>query len=363
MPTDNNQTNSELDKVLKEVANEVADIYVDYFGINSPEGILEYVTSLFGSVASSLHKSGVDGLEYASKVKQYLYTNAFDIKAGGVVFIIDLAAKTMRLKDTSLDYSGATKGLIPYPDKNYLGKVIQVAGTTGVSLALGLLVPGGVIAATIASGAINNALNAIWGSLVGPHIMTVDFKEQENGKVLERKYISEGNFKDTISHNWSDILGVDIKSDINSLRRVIIQTTDSGGNIIYYRNEDTDVNKNGPLHTYEIPSGSKAHLLEFLKRFESNYIAHIKLGVDKVRKLLVNYYANYGANAGRVESDLKNKDDEAIRQAAAHCLKELKGYALDKGFSSVSEYDDLNIYSNKHMDSRLEFFKAVIKIK
>ena len=365
MPTDNNQTNSELDKVLKEVANEVADIYVDYFGINSPEGILEYVTSLFGSVASSLHKSGVDGLEYASKVKQYLYTNAFDIKAGGVVFIIDLAAKTMRLKDTSLDYSGATKGLIPYPDKNYLGKVIQVAGTTGVSLALGLLVPGGVIAATIASGAINNALNAIWGSLVGPHIMTVDFKEQENGKVLERKYISEGNFKDTISHNWSDILGVDIKSDINSLRRVIIQTTDSGGNIIYYRNEDTDVNKNGPLHTYEIPSGSKAHLLEFLKRFESNYIAHIKLGVDEVRKLLVNYYANYGANAGRVKSDLKlpktTKENIAIRLAAAHCLKELKGYALDEGFSSVSEYDDLNIYSNKHMDSRLEFFHAVIR--
>lgn len=368
MPTDNNQTNSELDKVLKEVANEVADIYVDYFGINSPEGILEYVTSLFGSVASSLHKSGVDGLEYASKVKQYLYTNAFDIKAGGVVFAIDLAAKTMRLKDTSLDYSGATKGLIPYPDKNYLGKVIQVAGTTGVSLALGLLVPGGVVAATIASGAINNALNAIWGSLIGPHIMTIDFKEQENGKVLERKYISEGNFKDTISHNWSDILGVDIKSDINSLRRVIIQTTDSGGNIIYYRNEDTDVNKNGPLHTYEIPSGSKAHLLEFLKRFESNYVAHIKLGVDEVRKLLVNYYANYGANAGRVESDLKipksnNTDTEAIRQAAAHCLKELKGYALDEGFSSVSEYDDLNIYSNKHKDSRLEFFKAVIRDK
>lgn len=27
-PTDNNQTNSELDKVLKEVANEVADIYI-----------------------------------------------------------------------------------------------------------------------------------------------------------------------------------------------------------------------------------------------------------------------------------------------------------------------------------------------
>ncbi|MCZ6158847.1 hypothetical protein, partial [Campylobacter ureolyticus] len=163
-------------------------------------------------------------------------------------------------------------------------KVIQVAGTTGVSLALGLLVPGGVVAATIASGAINNALNAIWGSLIGPHIMTIDFKKQENGKVLERKYISEGNFKDTISHNWSDIFGVDIKSDINSLRRVIIQTTDSGGNIIYYRNYGK--NNDGPLHTYEIPSGSKAHLLEFLKRFESNYIAHIKLGVDEVKKLL-----------------------------------------------------------------------------
>lgn len=68
-PTDNNQTNSELDKVLKEVANEVADIYVDYFGINSPEGILEYVTSLFGSVASSLHKSGVDGFRVCFKSK------------------------------------------------------------------------------------------------------------------------------------------------------------------------------------------------------------------------------------------------------------------------------------------------------
>ena len=49
-----------------------------------------------------------------------IIANAFDIKAGGVVFAIDLAAKTMRLKDTSLDYSGATKGLIPYPDKNYM---------------------------------------------------------------------------------------------------------------------------------------------------------------------------------------------------------------------------------------------------
>ena len=214
------------------------------------------------------------------------------------------------------------------------------------------------------SGAINNALNAIWGSLIGPHIMTIDFKKQENGKVLERKYISEGNFKDTISHNWSDIFGVDIKSDINSLRRVIIQTTDSGGNIIYYRNYGK--NNDGPLHTYEIPSGSKAHLLEFLKRFESNYIAHIKLGVDEVKKLLVNYYANYGANADRVESDLKipksnNTDTEAIRQAAAHCLDKLKGYALDDSEGkNPGNYKDLTIYSNSHISDRVAFLKEYV---
>ena len=145
------------------------------------------------------------------------------------------------------------------------------------------------------------------------------------------------------------------------MQRVIIKTDDSGGNIIYYE----DMEKDGNLdNTYEFPTNNKTHLLEFLKRFDVGYErdeknpVHIKLSSKK--QLITNYYANYGAGASKIESDLVSKN-ESIRQSAKYSLKELKGYALQGDNLNTKEYEDLKIYSSKHMDSRLEFFHAVIR--
>ncbi|WP_309137413.1 calcium-binding protein, partial [Campylobacter ureolyticus] len=134
-----------------------------------------------------------------------------------------------------------------------------------------------------------------------------------------------------------------------------------------YKNKD-----DGELNTFEFRQGrDESKIISVLKRIsyindKNGDIVHIaKDGTPQ--KLIVNYYANYGAGASNIYDDLRidpiSDKLKAIKYSAKYCLKELKGYALYGGFSSVSEYDDLNIYSNKHKDSRLEFFKAVIRDK
>ena len=352
MLTQNNQdgNHTPTQDAVNEVSHEITDIYVKFFNIDSPEGIFEYVYSILNGVASELHKEGIEPIKF----KQFLYTHAIDIKIGGTVFVIDVASKMLRLKDIDIDISGASPNLLAYPDKNYLGKIIQIAGTTGVSLILGAFVPGGIIGTVVGGAAINSALNAIWGNLIGPHVMSVDYKASDNAPVKERKYITiEGTFKQLIEHNWKNYIG----KDIAILDRVIIQASDTNGNYRYFKTYEINGIKTDEVNTYEIPTESEEHLIEFLKRFEkADYTAHIKLGSKKNRKLVVNYFANFGEGAKEIISDLEKSDK---KKAASYCLQYLEGYALE-GHRDATEYKERTKYSEQHIQDRAKFFSLVV---
>ena len=362
--SDNNATinNDELNRVVEEASKEIADLYVKYFGLDSAEGILEYVTTVIGSVATRMYKGVLEEQKHAfpDKFKQFLFTEHFNIQAGVIAFIIDLSTKTLKLSELKIDISGASPNLLPYPDKNYLGKVIQIAGTTGVSLAASVFIPGGVVAATIGSGTINSALNALWGNLIGPHVMRVDYKASDNAPVLERKYITtEGTFKQLIEHNWKNTFGKDISSDMASLNRVILQAQDTGGNYRYFKFYDPQ--KNDFANTFEVPTRNEDHLIEFLKRIDypnDDKQAHISFG-GTPKRLIANYFANFGAGAGRVESDLRNNSKPELQLAAAYALETLKGYALE-GDSPKERYINTDRYSQQHIQDRAKFFSLVV---
>ena len=363
---DNNVTinNDELNRVVEEASKEIADLYVKFFGLDSAEGILEYVTTVIGSVATSIYEkvANREKHQFPDKFRQFLFTKSFDIKAGGIAFTIDLLAKTLKLSELKIDISGASPNLLPYPDKNYLGKVIQIAGTTGVSLAASVFIPGGPITAIIGSGAINSALNALWGNLIGPHVMRVDYKTSDNAPVLERKYITtEGTFKQLIEHNWKNTFGKDISSDMASLNRVILQAQDTGGNYRYFKDYDANGRKTGKMNTFEVPTRNEDHLIEFLKRIDypnDDKQAHISFG-GTPQRLIANYFANFGAGAGRVSDDLKNKNNEDKKIAAAYALETLKGYALEDD-TPKERYINTDRYSQQHIQDRAKFFSLVV---
>ena len=332
----------------------------DFFGITEGGEI-----KAGGITATAKHVMNAI-FEFVQASAKDMDITGFEISSAGIGITFDLAKGYIETTLDGRDRSGASPELYARPDIHFFKLLAKGLVTGAADLIIGKKVKAvnnkmPTIIKTkinfIKNLLISNLTSKTFDAFFGSQLVTIDFtKDRNSTEVLERKYIIQDNLKQSLKHYWSDI-----KSDINSLQRVIIKTDDSGGNIIYYE----DMEKDGNLdNTYEFPTNNKTHLLEFLKRFDVGYErdeknpVHIKLSSKK--QLITNYYANYGAGASKIESDLVSKN-ESIRQSARYSLKELKGYTLQGDNLNIKEYEDLKIYSNKHMDSRLEFFHAVIR--
>lgn len=155
-------------------------------------------------------------------------------------------------------------------------------------------------------------------------------------------------------------------SDMQTLDRVIFTRYGTPVELIYHKFYNWRT-KEIP-NTFEFRAGSgDDKIISVLRRIDypkEGKGAYLKTG-NNPQKLLTNYYANDGSGANSLIRDLEykgsDKDKIAIRQSARYSLKELKGYTLQGDNLNIKEYEDLKIYSNKHMDSRLEFFHAVIR--
>ena len=144
-----------------------------------------------------------------------------------------------------------------------------------------------------------------------------------------------------------------------SLNRVILQAQDTGGNYRYFKFYDPQ--KNDFANTFEVPTRNEDHLIEFLKRIDypnDDKQAHISFG-GTPKRLIANYFANFGAGAGRVESDLRNNSKPELQLAAAYALETLKGYALE-GDSPKERYINTDRYSQQHIQDRAKFFSLVV---
>ena len=344
--------------------------------------ICDWHSSILDEVLST---KDIDTIEKAEKeLKNIKYAKAFFIFSGATLFIFDSVNNIVEYKNLPVDTTGSSiddgnKNLyIDIPNKNDLLFIAKSIGGDILSLVTRLKIlkfldkigdyAMGVKDAIEEVADINLNRFGISQVFLENHRITIDYKDINSNTTQERKYIlykANPIFDKALGSAWDKI-----SADMQTLDRVIFTRDEAPVEFIYhkkYKNKD-----DGELNTFEFRQGrDESKIISVLKRIsyindKNGDIVHIaKDGTPQ--KLIVNYYANYGAGASNIYDDLRidpiSDKLKAIKYSAQYCLKELKGYALDEGFSSVSEYDDLNIYSNKHKDSRLEFFKAVIRDK
>ncbi|WP_018713952.1 calcium-binding protein [Campylobacter ureolyticus] len=329
----------------------------DFFGITEGGEI-----KAGGITATAKHVMNAI-FEFVQASAKDMDITGFEISSAGIGITFDLAKGYIETTLDGRDRSGASPELYARPDIHFFKLLAKglVTGTADFFIDKKVKLAGEKLPKIVRTQfsflknlSISQITSKTFDTFFGSQYVTIDFtKDRKSSEVLERKYIIQDNLKQSLKHYWSDI-----KSDINSLERVIIKTDDSGGNIIYYE----DMEKDGNLdNTYEFPTNNKTHLLEFLKRFDVGYErdeknpVHIKLSSKK--QLITNYYANYGAGASQIMGDLTN---EKLKHSAQHCLKELVGYTLLGNELNLIEYEDLDIYSNKHLDARVNFFSNLI---
>ena len=343
-------TNEQLaDK--KEVAGKLKTAITNFFGLTSngeatPYGIESLANSMIDSVVEKVLKANSKGL----KLK---YLNVFKILSGGMTIVIDMRTLAVSLDKDMRDISGATEGLHPKVDANFLKHFLKLSITNGLGIAAGLASsPASPITAIIVGSTVKNIGAKIFDTIFGSSLVTIDFTENKGkGKVLEKKFIVDASVKTALADYWDSDNG--IKESIKKLNRVIIKAKgDSGGNIIYYKKDD-----NGIENIYTFPTNNEEHLIEFLKRFKSSNKPFIELtSYEKPQKIEANYYANNGKEINKLEADFKSSDKETSKYAKV-ALATLKGYVFKS--DKTNEYTNVNDYSEIYIDYRVAFLKEL----
>ena len=290
---------------------------------------------------------------------------------GPTLYIFNTYSNTMEYIELDIDTSGSSiddgnKNLYPDINKDALevllrsmggdvietltfGKVIKAVGkVTGIDEFF--------IDAVTTIFDIDFGRFSIGNAVLENHLITIDYKDINLHTTQERKYVlykANPIFDKALNSVWSKM-----DSDMQTLDRVIFTRDKTPVELIYHKFYKKDTNI---PNTFEFRAGSSDDkIISVLRRIDypkEGKGAYLKTG-NNPQKLITNYYANDGTNSDKVKDDLYNSE---IKQAAKYCLKELKGYALQGDNLNTKEYEDLKIYSSKHMDSRLEFFHAVIR--
>ncbi|WP_165589855.1 hypothetical protein, partial [Campylobacter geochelonis] len=214
-------------------------------------------------------------------------------------------------------------------------------------------------------GAIVAAIVDIPNLITSNHTIAVEYRDKNSNDIKERKYIlyNATDFDTSLSSEWGNI-----SSDMNTLDRVIFTRNDTPVEFIYHKEYyPNKIIKN----VFEFRQGrDEKKIVSVLKRIgypiNNNKIAHMTFSKgEEPKQLIANYYANYGAGASSVMSDLEYKGNIdkfiKLKQAAAYALENLKGYAL-AGDKPISEYNDsLAIYSDNHLNDRANFLKLRVQ--
>ena len=357
---DNNTINQEIEQLKKETEASIVKSIGNMLGISSSGDVASLAYNINNIVFSELIIKYNGNTEEIKKAlnKPINLKGAFGILGISTVFGI------ASFSDIKLDeFSGASiDKYYPKPNKNWAAFWLKTLATGAASIAVGGWNIGGIGTKIFAGVSVDAIFKKVYDRVVGPHVMTIDFTKTPDPNdtvAMERKYIvREGSLEDTLKHNWDHI-----NSDMKNLERVIVNTEDLGkSNIIYYRKNEQKSILNDTLYLEKWNSKGEENLISFLKRFDTDFLPKIKRGNQDStpKELIANYFANFGAEASRVESDLRNNSKTELQLAAAYALEHLAGYVL-KDHKAPNEYTKLEPYSQQHLRDRAEFLTVKIK--
>ncbi|QKF71150.1 calcium-binding protein [Campylobacter geochelonis] len=339
------------DKVQKYSAN-IAGIVNNY---NDPVGLAKELTDLFKNAIEDTIDKNVKDASEADKQFANMQKKRVGIYIDGKFTIIDLTVSQILFNSFLVDTSGSS--IDDGNDKLYLhiekSEILYAIKRT-VGNAIDILISRTWVGAIVA------AIVDIPNLITSNHTITVEYRDKNSNDIKERKYIlyNATDFDTSLSSEWRNI-----SSDMNTLDRVIFTRNDTPVEFIYHKRYKNK--KDGQLNTFEFRQGrDEKKIVSVLKRIgypiNNNKIAHMTFSKgEEPKQLIANYYANYGAGASSVMSDLDNSD-KALQQAAAYALENLKGYAL-AGDISKKEYINIENYSDNHLNDRANFLKLRVQ--
>ncbi|QCD51753.1 calcium-binding protein [Campylobacter sp. RM16192] len=321
--------------------------------------IAQSVEDLMSKLLGDAVDSSIKDADEADRKARQALKKKVGFYHDGKWFVINSLLDQGKINALELNHDGSTygkkgeaSGLYPEIDKNRMWYGFKsIAGD-----ALDFVVSKTGYIGVAASFFIN-----IKEEITSNHIMNIDYKDINSSQIKEKKYViyNAKEYESILNSHWGAI-----GSDINNpnMDRVILATdrSNSDADVVFYKEY-----KDRKANTFEFRTqeGDES-IISFLKRIDfpnDNKEAHIKFSSSKVKKLIANYYGNFGANASRVSSDIKNDKDE-IQQAAAHALSNLVGYVLEGDTKGSNEYTkDLSMYSDRHINDRAEFFQVSVK--
>ena len=354
-------------KFIEEEVASTAKICAGVLGEDSLEiagGILDKLNSLYNDILKNATTQ-----EEAEKL---LKNSKMSVVFNGAGIFIDLLHAT-ELSSFHYDlFAGTSKedGKILYcvEDKDVMGYVFKTIIKTAVDFVL-------------TKNIFTAGLSLFTDFITSNHLITLDYYKKNpqtnndisSNPITERKYIlfnADKNFDSALNKVWGNI-----SADMNSLDRVIFTRDDIPVEFIYHKKYH-----NGELNTFEFRNNSEEAIVSVLKRISyPTSLNEIKAYLAKgnhatadqiIRNCLVNYASNANSVKGDLTSSIGYSDTSAdlkitkkqIQNAARYCLKKLEGYALEgnvlKG-KEAEEYEDLKIYSQNHMNARLDFFNKM----
>lgn len=286
------------------------------------------------------------------------------------MYVIDTAINVVKFHELPIDVSGSSmddgnenlyydidKDELLFFAKSMLGDAVSLISSAAIlklariKLGTGENFVGEVIKHVIDFGEFD-----LSKAILENHVIKVDYKDKDTHETQERKYIlykADKIFDFALDDVWSSV-----KADMDNLDRTIFTRNNTPVEFIWHNRAFANTNKEDK--TLEFRTGREEEkIASVLKRVDSEYIKFLDFGSSPI-SLVRNYYANYGANAGSVLTDLDIKNDK--QQHAAYAFKNLKGYAL-KNEKETTEYQDMDIYSGEHKNDRLAFFQTQINIK
>ena len=324
-----------------------------------------------------LQSNGVDTAEKADKeLKSSKFRRIISIVGKGVVWTIDTVGNAIEYHKLPVDLSGSSiddgnKNLYPDIEKNsfifllksILGEEIETVTFAKVLKWAGRIVGdlddtmeelGNMITKTIDFEEFD-----ISSAFLRNHAIIVNYKDINTNAIKERKYIlykSDKIFDYALNTVWNEV-----KADMDNLDRVIFTRNDTPIEFIWHNRKVVEGDST-PIKTLEFRiDRNEDKIISVLKRVDRDYIEYLQFANGDPKELLANYYANYGVGAGNIINEIGDN-----KEVPAYALKNLKGYVLKDEMNDgkgTIEYLNRELYSEKHLNARANFFETFIKMK
>lgn len=319
--------------------------------------MIQATAKLLTSIVNEAIDESVKNASEAEKKYAKLAKKRFGFYVKGKLIVIDNIFKEIELSTYEINHTGSSMleegndKLYPQIEKHEI--LYFLKNTFGLTV--------DALIVTTTRGVVSLLVSAT-DYILKNHLIEIDYNNISSNELKEKKYIvfNSEEYENILDDHWGKIN--QLMNNLN-IDRVILVTDKSNSNaeVVFYKEYKIDTPNTFEIRgTYANDSKKDEILIPFLKRIDypsGNKKAFLKIGKNSndTHEIIVNYYSQ-STSSSQIKSDLSN---DSLKQAAAYALESLSGYVLDN-HTTTSKYINLGLYSQKHIDDRINALEAII---